>query len=138
MGDVRGITGKLDYLAELGIDVLWLSPIFTSPQDDNDYDISNYQDIDPMFGTLADVDELIDRAHQRGIKVVMDLVVNHTSDEHPWFLESKSSTDNPKRDWYWWRPAKEHTTPGEPGAEPTNWRSFFSGSAWQLDETSGE
>ncbi len=138
MGDVRGITGKLDYLAELGIDVLWLSPIFTSPQDDNGYDISNYQDIDPMFGTLADVDELINHAHQRGIKILMDLVVNHTSDEHPWFLESKSSLDNPKRDWYWWRPAKEGTTAGEPGAEPTNWRSFFSGPAWQLDETTGE
>lgn len=138
MGDVRGIISKLDYLADLGIDVLWLSPIFTSPQDDNGYDISDYQDIDPMFGTLADVDELIDQAHHRGIKIVMDLVVNHTSDEHPWFQESKSSLDNPKRDWYWWRPAREGKQPGEPGAEPTNWRSFFSGSTWQLDETTGE
>ena len=138
MGDVRGIISKLDYLADLGIDVLWLSPIFTSPQDDNGYDISDYQEIDPMFGTLADVDELIDQAHHRGIKIVMDLVVNHTSDEHPWFQESKSSLDNPKRDWYWWRPAREGKQPGEPGAEPTNWRSFFSGSTWQLDETTGE
>lgn len=138
MGDVQGIISKLDYLAQLGIDVLWLSPIFTSPQDDNGYDISDYQDIDPMFGTLADVDELIAQAHQRGIKIVMDLVVNHTSDEHPWFIESKSSQDNPKRDWYWWRPAREGMTAGEPGAEPTNWRSFFSGSVWELDETTGE
>lgn len=138
IGDVPGIIEKLDYLAELGIDVLWLSPIFTSPQDDNGYDISNYQDIDPMFGTLADVDRLIAAAHDRGIKIVMDLVVNHSSDEHPWFVESRSSTDNPKRDWYWWRPAREGTTAGEPGAEPTNWRSFFSGSVWELDETTGE
>ncbi len=138
MGDVQGIISKLDYLAQLGIDVLWLSPIFTSPQDDNGYDISDYQDIDPMFGTMADVDELIVQAHQRGIKIVMDLVVNHTSDEHPWFIESRSSKDNPKRDWYWWRPAREGKTIGEPGAEPTNWRSFFSGSVWELDETTGE
>lgn len=138
IGDVPGIISKLDYLAELGIDVLWVSPIFTSPQDDNGYDISDYQDVDPMFGTLADVDELIAQAHAQGIKIVMDLVVNHTSDEHPWFLESKSSKDNPKRDWYWWRPAKEGMTPGEHGAEPTNWRSFFSGSVWQFDETAGE
>ncbi len=138
IGDVRGIISKLDYLAELGIDVLWLSPIFTSPQDDNGYDISDYQDIDPMFGTLADVDDLIAKAHQRGIKIVMDLVVNHSSDEHPWFIESRSSLDNPKRDWYWWRPARDGMEPGQPGAEPTNWRSFFSGSVWQLDETTGE
>lgn len=138
IGDIPGIIRKLDYLAELGIDVLWLSPIFKSPQDDNGYDISDYQDIDPMFGTLADVDELITEAHARGIRIVMDLVVNHTSDEHPWFLESKSSKDNPKRDWYWWRPAREGMTAGEPGAEPTNWRSFFSGPVWQLDERTNE
>lgn len=138
IGDVQGIIGKLDYLAQLGIDVLWLSPIFTSPQDDNGYDISDYQGIDPMFGTMADVDELIAQAHRRGIKIVMDLVVNHTSDEHPWFIESRSSVDSPKRDWYWWRPAREGMTAGESGAEPTNWRSFFSGSVWQLDETTGE
>jgi oligo-1,6-glucosidase len=138
IGDVPGIISRLDYLAELGIDVLWLSPIYTSPQDDNGYDISDYQDIDPTFGTLADVDELIAQAHARGIKVVMDLVVNHTSDEHPWFVESRSSTDNPKRDWYWWRPAREGFAAGEEGAEPTNWESFFSGSTWELDEATGE
>lgn len=138
IGDIRGVIDRLDYLAELGIDVLWLSPIFTSPQDDNGYDISNYQDIDPMFGTLADVDELIAQAHVRGIRLVMDLVVNHTSDEHPWFVESRSSKDNPKRDWYWWRPAKPNSQPGQDGAEPTNWRSFFSGSVWEWDEATGE
>ena len=138
IGDLPGIISKLDYLAELGIDVLWLSPIFKSPQDDNGYGISDYQDIDPMFGTLADVDELIAQAHDRGIKIVMDLVVNHTSDEHPWFVESRSSKNNPKRDWYWWRPARVGKLAGEEGAEPTNWRSFFSGSAWQLDEQTNE
>jgi oligo-1,6-glucosidase len=138
IGDVPGIISRLDYLAELGIDVLWLSPIYTSPQDDNGYDISDYQDIDPTFGTLADVDELIAQAHARGIKIVMDLVVNHTSDEHPWFVESRSSTDNPKRDWYWWRPPREGCDAGEEGAEPTNWESFFSGSTWELDEATGE
>ncbi len=127
IGDLPGITSRLDHLERLGIDVLWLSPIYPSPQDDNGYDISDYQDVDPLFGTLADLDELIARAHARGIRVVMDLVVNHTSDEHPWFVESRSSTDNPKRDWYVWRPARPGTTPGEPGAEPTNWGSFFSG-----------
>lgn len=138
IGDLPGIISKLDYLARLGIDVLWLSPIFKSPQDDNGYDISDYQDIDPMFGTLADVDALIAEAHDRGIKIVMDLVVNHSSDDHPWFVESRSSKDNPKRDWYWWRPAREGMSAGEPGAEPTNWRSFFSGSVWQLDERTNE
>lgn len=138
MGDVNGITSKLDYLAQLGVDVLWLSPIFKSPQDDNGYDISDYQDIDPLFGSLEDVDNLITEAHARGIRIVMDLVVNHTSDEHPWFIESRSSKDNPKRDWYWWRPAREGKAPGEPGAEPTNWRSFFSGSVWELDPTTDE
>jgi oligo-1,6-glucosidase len=138
IGDLRGIISRLDYLDQLGVDVLWLSPIYTSPQDDNGYDISDYQDIDPSFGTLADVDELIAQAHARGIRIVMDLVVNHTSDEHPWFVESRSSTDNPKRDWYWWRPARQGMEAGTHGAEPTNWESFFSGSAWQLDETTGE
>ena len=126
IGDLRGIASRLDYLAELGVDVVWLSPVYPSPQDDNGYDISDYQDIDPVFGTLADFDALLAAVHERGIKLVMDLVVNHTSDEHPWFAESRSSRDNPKRDWYWWR------------AEPTNWRSFFSGPAWELDEATGE
>ena len=138
IGDVPGIISRLDYLQQLGVDVVWLSPIYTSPQDDNGYDIADYQDIDPTFGTLADVDELIAQAHARGIRIVMDLVVNHTSDEHPWFVESRSSTDNPKRDWYWWRTARDGHTAGEEGAEPNNWESFFSGPAWELDEATGE
>jgi len=138
VGDLRGVIGKLDYLATLGIDVLWLCPIHPSPQDDNGYDISDYQDIDPVFGTLADFDELLDQAHRRGIKLVMDLVVNHTSDEHPWFVESRASTDNPKRDWYWWRPRRPGTRFGAPGAEPTNWASRFSGPAWEPDDATGE
>lgn len=138
IGDLQGIIGKLDYLKKLGVDVLWLSPIYTSPQDDNGYDISNYQDIDPIFGSLADLHELTEGLHARGMKLVMDLVVNHTSDEHPWFLQSRSSRDNPKRDWYWWRPARPGTVPGTPGAEPNNWGSAFSGPAWDYDEATGE
>ena len=103
IGDLGGIISRLDYLAELGPDVLWLSPIYPSPQDDAGYDISDYQDIEPVFGTLAQFDELLAGVHARGMKLVMDLVVNHTSDEHPWFVESRSSVDSPKRDWYWWR-----------------------------------
>ncbi|NYG07259.1 oligo-1,6-glucosidase [Phycicoccus badiiscoriae] len=134
IGDVPGIIRRLDYLEQLGVDVVWLSPIYTSPQDDNGYDIADYQDIDPTFGTLADVDSLIEQAHARGIRIVMDLVVNHTSDEHPWFVESRSSKDNPKRDWYWWRPGR-----GAEGRDaPNNWESFFSGPAWELDEATGE
>ena len=102
--------------------------------DDNGYDISDYQDIDPTFGDLDTFDELVAGLHERGIKVVMDLVVNHTSDEHAWFAESRAGLDSPRRDWYWWRPARPGTTPGTPGAEPNNWGSFFSGSAWQYDE----
>ena len=138
VGDVRGVIGKLDYLASLGVDVLWLSPIYRSPQDDNGYDISDYEDIDPMFGTLADVEELIAGVHERGMKIVMDLVVNHTSDEHRWFVESRSGADSARRDWYWWRPPREGHEGGTPGAEPTNWASFFSGPAWEYDEASGE
>lgn len=138
IGDLRGIISRLDHLEALGVDVVWLSPIYRSPQDDNGYDISDYQDVDPSFGTLADLDELIAALHDRGMKLVMDLVVNHTSDEHPWFVESRSSVDSPKRDWYWWRPAREGAVAGEPGAEPTNWHSFFSGSTWELDEATGE
>ncbi|WP_457254659.1 glycoside hydrolase family 13 protein [Pedococcus sp. P5_B7] len=138
IGDVPGIISRLDYLQQLGVDVVWLSPIYTSPQDDNGYDIADYQDIDPTFGTLADVDELVAQAHARGIRIVMDLVVNHTSDEHPWFVESRSSKDNPKRDWYWWRTARDGHPAGDEGAEPTNWESFFSGPAWELDEATGE
>ena len=138
VGDLRGIIGKLDYLAALGIDVVWLSPIYRSPQDDNGYDISDYEDVDPTFGTLADLDELIAGLHARGMRIVMDLVVNHTSDEHPWFVESRSGRDNPKRDWYWWRPARPGHEPGTPGAEPTNWTSFFSGPAWEYDPATDE
>ena len=127
IGDLGGIAAHLDHLAELGVDVLWLSPVYPSPQDDAGYDISDYQDIEPVFGTLAQFDELLAGVHARGMKLIMDLVVNHTSDEHPWFVESRSSTDNPKRDWYWWR-----------DAIPNDWRSFFSGPAWELDETTGE
>ncbi len=138
IGDLPGIVAKLDYLADLGVDVIWLSPIYRSPQDDYGYDISDYQDIDPTFGTLTDVDELLAAAHQRGIKIVMDLVVNHTSDEHPWFVESRSGKENPKRDWYWWRSARDGMPPGGPGAEPNDWVSFFSGPAWEFDEATGE
>ncbi len=130
-GDLPGIESRLDYLQTLGVDVLWLSPIYRSPQDDNGYDISDYRDIDPVFGTLADFDRLLAGVHDRGMKLVMDLVVNHTSDEHPWFVESRSSKDSPKRDWYWWRP-------GVDGGPPNNWGSIFSGSAWQYDEVTDE
>lgn len=138
IGDLRGIIDHLDHLAGLGVDVIWLSPIYASPHDDNGYDISDYRAIDPVFGTLADFDALVADVHRRGMRLVMDLVVNHTSDEHPWFIESATGPDSPKRDWYWWRPARPGQEPGEPGAEPTNWKSFFSGPAWEFDESSGE
>ena len=138
IGDLRGIIGRLDYLADLGVDVIWLSPVYPSPQDDNGYDISDYRGIEPAFGTLDDFDELLAGVHLRGMKLVMDLVVNHTSDEHPWFVESRSSASNPKRDWYWWRPARDGMAANAPGAEPTNWGSFFSGSAWKYDESTNE
>ena len=138
VGDLRGIRERLDHLELLGVDVVWLSPVYRSPMDDNGYDISDYQDVDPLFGTLADLDALIADVHARGMKLVMDLVVNHTSSAHAWFQESRSGTDSPKRDWYWWRPARPGHTPGEPGAEPTNWVSVFSGPAWAWDPGSGE
>ena len=139
-GDIPGITRRLDHLDTLGVDVVWLSPVYRSPQDDNGYDISDYEDIDPLFGSLEDLDDLIAGLHARGMRLVMDLVVNHTSDEHPWFTQSRACRDNPRRDWYIWRPARqvEGLAPGEPGTEPTNWGSAFSGSAWQWDETTGE
>lgn len=137
IGDLKGITSRLDYLADLGVDVLWLSPVFKSPQDDNGYDISDYQDIDPLFGTLGDMDELLAEAHKRGLKVIMDLVVNHTSDEHAWFQASRDK-DDPHADWYWWRPAKPGHEPGTPGAEPNQWGSYFGGSAWEYDPKRGE
>ncbi len=137
VGDIPGITAKVDYLSQLGVDVVWLSPVYASPQDDNGYDISDYTDIDPTFGTLEHLDTLIAALHERGMKIVMDLVVNHTSDEHAWFQESRQK-DSPKRDWYWWRPARAGHQSGTDGAEPTNWEAAFSGSAWQYDEQSGE
>ena len=127
IGDLNGITSKLDYLKELGIDVIWLSPVYKSPNDDNGYDISDYEDIMTEFGTMDDFDKMLTAAHERGIKIVMDLVVNHTSDEHPWFVESRSSKDNEKRDYYIWKEGKD-------GKEPTNWGSAFSGPAWKYDE----
>jgi oligo-1,6-glucosidase len=138
IGDLKGITGKLGHLQELGVDVIWLSPIYRSPHADNGYDISDYQAIDPTFGTIEDFEELLAAVHDRGMKLVMDLVVNHTSDEHPWFKESRSSKDNPKRDWYWWRPARSGHIPGEPESEPNNWQSFFSGPTWSWDEKTQE
>ena len=129
IGDLNGITSKLDYLKELGIDVIWLSPVYQSPNDDGGYDISDYQAIMKEFGTMEDFDRLLASAHERGIKIVMDLVVNHSSDEHKWFIESRKSTDNPYRDYYIWRPAKED------GSLPNNWGSCFSGPAWEYDKT---
>lgn len=131
IGDLKGITSRLDYLKYLGVDVLWLSPIYKSPNDDNGYDISDYQDIMDEFGTMEDFDEMLAEAHKRGIKIVMDLVVNHTSDEHKWFMESRQSTDNPYRDYYIWREGKEN------GKEPNNWGACFGGSAWELDPETG-
>lgn len=131
IGDLQGIISKLDYLKELGIGIIWLSPVYQSPNDDNGYDISDYQSIMDDFGTMEDWERLLEEAHQRDIRLVMDLVVNHTSDEHAWFAESRSSKDHPKRDYYVWRPGKE-------GREPNNWVSFFSGSAWKYDELTDE
>jgi oligo-1,6-glucosidase len=138
IGDLRGVLDHLNYLEHLGVDVIWMSPVYRSPMDDNGYDISDYTDIDPLFGTLADLDELIAALHARGMRLVMDLVVNHTSDEHPWFTESRSSRDNPKRDWYWWHDPRPGVTPGTPGAEPTNWESHFSGPTWTWDEATSQ
>lgn len=128
IGDINGIREKLDYLKLLGIDVIWLSPVYQSPNDDNGYDISDYQEIMTEFGTLSDFDLLIKEAHEREIKIVMDLVVNHSSDEHKWFIESKKSKDNPYRDYYIWKEGKK-------GQVPNNWGACFGGSAWEYDET---
>jgi oligo-1,6-glucosidase len=137
IGDLRGIINHLDHLVALGVDVVWLSPVYRSPMDDNGYDICDYYDVDPSLGTLADLDELTTALHERGLKLVMDMVINHTSDEHPWFVESRDPA-SPKRDWYVWRPARPGTEPGTPGAEPTNAGSGFGGSAWAYDPLSGE
>lgn len=131
IGDINGIREKLDYLKELGIDVIWLSPVYKSPNDDNGYDISDYCDIMDEFGTMEDMDNLLKEANERGIKILMDLVVNHTSDEHEWFIEAKKSKDNEYRDYYIWRDSVD-------GNEPNDLGSTFSGSAWQYDETTGQ
>ncbi|MEH6995066.1 alpha,alpha-phosphotrehalase [Neobacillus drentensis] len=130
-GDIQGIIEKLDYLKELGVDVLWLTPIYKSPQRDNGYDISDYYNIQEEYGTMADFDKLLAEAHKRGIKIIMDIVINHTSTEHEWFQQAKSSKDNPYRDFYIWKDGKD-------GLPPTNWESKFGGSAWQWDETTGQ
>ena len=132
VGDIKGITSRLDYLKELGIDVIWLSPVYKSPNYDNGYDISDYQDIMDEFGTMEDFDEMLAEAHKRGIKLVMDLVVNHSSFEHKWFIEAKKGKDNPYRDYYIWRDPKED------GSRPNNWGAWFGGPAWTLDEASGQ
>ena len=132
IGDLNGITSKLDYLKELGIDVIWMSPVYQSPNDDNGYDISDYQAIMDEFGTMEDFDRLLSEAHKRGLRIVMDLVVNHTSDEHAWFVESRKGKEGPYADFYIWRDGKAD------GSEPNNWGSCFSGSAWQFDEGRGQ
>ncbi|MBP0725417.1 alpha-glucosidase [Bacillus sp. RG28] len=131
IGDLIGVISKLDYLKDLGIDVIWICPFYKSPNDDNGYDISDYQDIMDEFGTMEDFDQLLNEVHNRGMKLILDLVVNHTSDEHPWFLESRKSKDNPYRDYYIWHDGKE-------GHEPSNWESIFGGSAWEYDETTDQ
>ncbi|HBM7067309.1 TPA: alpha-glucosidase, partial [Enterococcus faecium] len=131
IGDLRGIISRLDYLAYLGIDAIWLSPVYESPNDDNGYDISNYQAIMAEFGTMEEMEELIEEAKKRNIRIIMDLVVNHTSDEHPWFIEARKNKENPYRDYYIWRDPVN-------GKEPNRLRSIFSGSAWQLDEKTGQ
>ncbi|TCI34524.1 MULTISPECIES: alpha-glucosidase [unclassified Exiguobacterium] len=131
IGDIPGITEKMSYLAELGIDVIWLSPVYDSPNDDNGYDIRDYRAIMDEFGTMDDFDAMLEEAHRHGIKIMMDLVVNHSSDEHQWFMESRSSKDSPYRDYYIWKK-------GENGQPPTNWGAFFGGSAWAYDEASDE
>jgi alpha-glucosidase len=129
VGDIAGVIERLPYLQSLGVDAIWLSPIFTSPMADFGYDIADYTGVDPLFGTMADFDALVEAAHDRGLKVILDLVPNHTSDQHPWFVESRGSRDNPKRDWYIWR------DPAADGGPPNNWLSEFGGSAWQYDAT---
>jgi alpha-glucosidase len=131
IGDLNGITARLDYIKSLGIDVIWICPMYKSPNDDNGYDVADYHAIMEEFGTMADFDRLLDAVHSRGMRLILDLVVNHTSDEHAWFIESRASRDNPKRDWYVWRDGKD-------GREPNNWESIFRGSAWQRDERTGQ
>lgn len=131
IGDIGGLTQRLPYIKQLGADVIWLNPIYCSPNKDNGYDISDYQNIQPTYGTMAQYDEMLAMAHKLGLKIMMDLVVNHTSDQHQWFIESKKSKDNPYRDYYIWHDPVD-------GHEPNNWGSFFSGSAWKFDEATGQ
>ena len=136
IGDIPGITSKLDYITSLGVDIVWICPMFDSPQIDMGYDVSNYEKVYPPYGTVEDMQTLIDECHSRNMRIILDLVVNHTSDQHEWFKESRSSKSNPKRDWYIWRPAKYndqgHRVP------PNNWRAMFTGSAWTWDEHTQE
>ena len=136
LGDLPGIISKLEYIASLGVDVIWVSPMFESPQIDMGYDISNYEEVYGRYGTVADMERLIEKAHSLGMRVLLDLVVNHTSDQHAWFQESRSSKTNPKRDWYIWRPPR-YDSAGNRMA-PNNWRSNFSTPAWTFDELTGE
>jgi oligo-1,6-glucosidase len=131
IGDLNGIYEKLDYLKDLGINLIWICPFYDSPMDDNGYDVRNFFDVSKEFGTMDDAKKLIDKAHQLGIKVILDFVLNHTSDEHPWFIESRSSVDNPYRDYYIWHEGRQKD--GQK-IEPTNWGSFFGGSCWKYDE----
>ncbi len=137
VGDLPGIQRRLDYVHSLGVEAIWLSPIYPSPMADFGYDVADYTDVDPIFGTLEDFDRLLAACHQRGLKLILDLVPNHTSDQHPWFLESRSSRDNPKRDWYIWRDPAPGSSPDRP-LPPNNWRSFFGGPAWTYDEATGQ
>ncbi|MBW8899206.1 MAG: alpha-glucosidase, partial [Massilia sp.] len=127
VGDLPGITAKLDYIARLGVDIVWISPFFKSPMKDFGYDVSDYCDVDPLFGTLADFDALIAKAHSLGLKIMIDQVLSHTAEDHPWFAESRKSRDNPKADWYVW------ADPLADGNPPNNWLSVFGGSSWQWD-----
>ncbi|EER30295.1 alpha-glucosidase [Candida tropicalis MYA-3404] len=136
IGDIPGIISELDYIKDLGVDIIWLSPMYKSPMEDMGYDISDYEDINPDFGTLQDMQNLIDGCHERGMKIICDLVINHTSADHEWFKESRSSLDNPKRDWYIWKKPKYDADGNR--QPPNNWQSYFSGSAWEYDEPTGE
>lgn len=139
IGDLPGVTQRLDYLSNtLGVDAIWLSPIYPSPMHDFGYDVADYCDIHPLFGSLKDFDQLLEETHRRGLKLILDLVPNHTSDEHPWFIESRSSRDNPKRDWYIWLDGKPSSSPDNELEPPNNWLSHFGGSAWEFDETTGQ
>ncbi|MBV9624904.1 MAG: glucohydrolase, partial [Acidobacteria bacterium] len=132
IGDINGITSRLDYLEDLGVDAIWITPMYPSPQVDFGYDIADYTAIDTQYGTMADLDRLMAEAKKRKIRILMDYVANHTSDQHPWFIQSRSSRNNPKRDWYIWRDGKG------PGQPPNNWQSWFGHSAWTYDPKTGQ